>query len=51
MIAIARAVSRVFLSDSDEFDFLKQIALFCLSGLLVSLLALTYGVDLTPGLF
>jgi hypothetical protein len=49
--AIAKAVSRVFLSTLNEFDVLKQIALFCLAVLLVSLLSLTYDLDLGPGFF
>jgi len=34
-----------------ELDVLKHIALLCGAGLLVSLLALTYGLDLSPGFF
>jgi hypothetical protein len=30
---------------------LKQLALFCCAGLLVSLLMMSYGVDLSPGFF
>jgi hypothetical protein len=48
--AIAQALSRAFQS-ADEFDILKQIALFCGAGLLVSLVCLTYGLDLSPGFF
>jgi hypothetical protein len=48
--AIAQALSRAFRS-ADEFDILKQIALFCGAGLLVSLVCLTYGLDLSPGFF
>jgi hypothetical protein len=36
---------------SSKSETLKQIALLCGAGLLVSLLMLTYGVDLSPGLF
>lgn len=53
MAAIARAFSLAFLSNAntDRFDVLKQIALFCGAGLLVSLLLMTYGLDLSPGFF
>jgi hypothetical protein len=50
MTAIAHALSRA-LQSAGEFDALKQIALFCGAGLLVSLLYLTYGLDLSPGFF
>jgi hypothetical protein len=51
MAAIARALSRVLLPNSLEMETLKQIALLCAAGLLVSLLLMTYGLDLSPGLF
>jgi len=51
MAALARTISRIFLTESNEFDILKQIALFLLAGLLVTLLSLTYGLDLSPGFF
>ncbi len=51
MAAITRALSRAFLSASDDYDVPKQIALFCGVGLLVSLLMLIRGVDLSPGFF
>jgi hypothetical protein len=50
MTAIAHALSRAFQS-TGEFDILKQIALFCGAGLLVSLVCLSYGLDLSPGFF
>ena len=50
MAAIAHALSRVF-ETADEFDTLKQIALFCGVGLLATLLCLTYGLDLGAGFF
>ena len=50
MTAIVHALSRTFHS-AREIDALKQIALFCAAGLLVSLLLLTYGLDLSPGFF
>jgi hypothetical protein len=52
MTAIAHALSRALLSAREgEFDVLKQIAIFCAAGLLVSLLCMTYGLDLSPGFF
>lgn len=51
MTAFAKAVSRAFISNFDDNETLKQIALFCAAGLLVSVLLLTYGVDLSPGFF
>ena len=50
MTAIVRALSRAFIT-LDEVDTLKQLLLFCLAGLFVSVLLMTYGVDLSPGLF
>ena len=50
MTAIVQTVLRTFHSVW-EIEALKQIAIFCGAGLLISLLALTYGVDLSPGLF
>jgi hypothetical protein len=50
MTAIVHALSRTFHS-AKEIDALRQIALLCGAGLLVSLLLLTYGVDLSPGFF
>jgi hypothetical protein len=50
MIALAKNISRALFSAS-EHEVLKQLALFCAAGLLVSLLWLTYGVDLSPGFF
>lgn len=51
MAAIARAFARALPKKSIEIEILKQIALFCGAGLLVSLLMMTYGLDLSPGLF
>jgi hypothetical protein len=49
MTAIAQALSRAFVTVKDV-EPLKQLAMFCAAGLLVSLL-LTYGLDLSPGFF
>lgn len=50
MSAIAHALSRTFRL-AGEADDLTQIALFCGAGLLVSLICLYYGLDLSPGFF
>lgn len=50
MAAIARALYRTLSSDG-EIDILKQVAMLSAAGLLISLLALTYGIDLSPGFF
>lgn len=51
MVAIARVLSRAFYTISPEREILKQIALFCGAGLLVSLILMTHGIDLSPGFF
>ena len=51
MAAIARAFSRVFPVSILESDALKQLLLLGCAGLLVSVLIMTYGVDLSPGFF
>ena len=50
MAAIARALSRAFPTNSLEAETLKQLALLCAAGVLVSVLLMTYGLDLSPGL-
>lgn len=50
MTTIARALSRAFITISD-IEVLKQLVLFAAAGLLVSVLMMTYGVDLSPGFF
>ena len=50
MTAIAHALSRA-LQSTGEFETLKLIALFGGVGLLLSLVSLTYGLDLSPGFF
>ena len=50
MTAIARALSRAF-TTAAKVEVLKQLLLFCLAGLFVSVLMMTYGLDLSPGLF
>jgi hypothetical protein len=48
--AIGRAFSRVIITVNDS-EILRQIVLLCAAGLFVSLLMLTYGLDLSPGFF
>jgi hypothetical protein len=50
MTAFVQALYRAFYSAS-EIEILKELAMFCGAGLLVSLLAMTYGIDLSPGFF
>ena len=50
MTAIAHASSRAF-QPAGELDTLRLIALSCGVGLLLSLVSLTYGLDLSPGFF
>lgn len=49
--AIASVFVRVFPASSPRREALKQVTLFCAAGLFVSLLSLTYGLDLSPGFF
>ena len=52
MSAIARALSRTFPATSSlETETLRQLALLSGAGLLVSLVLMTYGLDLSPGFF
>ena len=50
MTAIARAFSHA-ITHINGNEILKQVVLLCAAGLFVSLLMLTYGVDLSPGFF
>jgi hypothetical protein len=49
--AIASVFARVFPASSLQTEALKQAALLCAAGLLVSLLSMTYGLDLSAGFF
>jgi len=51
LAALARVLFRVFPSTSPHIEILKQLALFCGAGLLVALLLMTYGLDLSAGFF
>jgi hypothetical protein len=50
MVAIGRMLTRAMIT-VNENEVLKQIALLCAAGLFVSILMLTYGLDLSPGFF
>lgn len=50
MTAIVQTVFQTIHSVRDVHP-LTQLAMFCAAGLFVSLLALTYGLDLSPGFF
>ncbi len=50
MVAVQKPALRVADEAKREHP-LVQIGLFCAAGLLVSVLCLTYGINLSPGLF
>ena len=50
MTVIARVLSRAIIT-FNEVEILRQLVLFCAASLFVTLLMLTYGVDLSPGFF
>ena len=51
MAAIARLLARKFPSADLEVEVLTQLALLSGAGLLVSLVLMSYGLDLSPGFF
>jgi ribose/xylose/arabinose/galactoside ABC-type transport system permease subunit len=51
MAAIARILARKFPTTRTEVEMLKQLALLCCAGLFVSLLMMTYGLDISLGFF
>jgi ribose/xylose/arabinose/galactoside ABC-type transport system permease subunit len=51
MAAVAKVFARIFSSDPNKLDVPKQIAMLSLAALFVWILTMTYGVDLSPGLF
>jgi len=50
MASIAKALSRIS-GTSVDVETLKMIIMFCAVGLTVSLICMTYGLDLSPGFF
>jgi hypothetical protein len=51
MAALVRVLARKFPSTDLEAQVLKQIALFSGAGLLVSMILMSYGLDLSAGFF
>jgi hypothetical protein len=51
MAALARFLARRVPTFGVEANIIKQLALFCAAGLLVALLIMSYGLDLSPGFF
>ena len=51
MATIVRVLARALPKTPLEIEILKQLGLFCGAGLLVSLLMMTYGIDLSVGFF
>jgi hypothetical protein len=51
MTAIAKAFLNAVPAISTDFDVLKTVAVFCGVGLCVSLILVSYGLDLSAGLF
>jgi hypothetical protein len=50
MTTLGQALSRAIITLNDN-EILKHLVLLCAAGLFVSLLMLTYGLDLSPGFF
>jgi hypothetical protein len=48
--AITKVLARAF-PVANETGILKQFAMLCGAGVLVSLMLMTYGLDLSPGFF
>jgi hypothetical protein len=48
MVAIGRKLSHTTVNEN---EILEQLALLCATGLLVSIVMLNYGLDLSPGFF
>jgi hypothetical protein len=51
MAAIARVLTRNFSTTALETETLKHIAMVCGAGLVVSVVLMSYGLDLSPGFF
>lgn len=50
LAGLAKSSSRILERDVD-FEILETVAIFCALGFLASLVALSFGIDLSPGLF
>lgn len=51
MTALIQALTRLSATTSNVDITTKVLLIFCLAGLVVSLLCATYGLDLSPGFF
>jgi hypothetical protein len=51
MATIMRVLARKFPATPVEAQILWQVGMFCTAGLLVSLVLMTYGLDLSAGFF
>jgi hypothetical protein len=51
MATLARALEYALPKDSFDIQFINELILFCTAGLLVSLLMIKYGIDLSYGAF
>ena len=51
MAAVVQALSRFTFATNIETATFKALAIFCGVGLLVSLVYISYGLDLSPGFF
>lgn len=51
MTALVQSLSRFAHTENMEARILKTLAMFCGACLFVSVLCLTYGLDLSPGFF
>jgi hypothetical protein len=51
MAALTRARARALPKKSFKSEIIKQFAMFFAAGIFVAVLILTYGLDLSPGLF
>jgi ribose/xylose/arabinose/galactoside ABC-type transport system permease subunit len=51
MTALAKSIARAFSANSPQINILRQLLLFALAGLFVSVLIASYGLDLSPGFF
>jgi hypothetical protein len=51
MTAIAKAISNAFPTTSPDVEILKSVALLCGIGLVVSLMAMSFGLDMSAGFF
>jgi hypothetical protein len=51
MTALVQSLSRFAHTETMEARILKALAMFCAAGLFVSVLCMTYGLDLSAGFF